>query len=312
MDGSNNVIVTGASVRLNGTLDYATIKYSSAGMPLWTNRHGSSSGNSQPIAVAVDASNNVIVTGVSYGVSTIDYATIQYSSAGVPLWTNRYNGAGIGSHYATAVALDGNNNVIVTGNSCCSGNIFGCATLQYSSAGVPLWTNRYDWPQNQYRVNYAVAVDGSNNVIVAGYSFGSGGSYDFATIKYSAAGVQLWSNRNKGPSPWPGFNAPPCAMVLDRGGNVIVTGSSGTYPNHDYATFKYVFPLLITDIGLTNGGIQMLVDNFQPGAMVIEACTSLADWAPVFTNTTPTNVLFYTAPDASNTPTHFYRVSQFP
>jgi hypothetical protein len=53
-------------------------------------------------------------------------------------------------------------------------------------------------------------------------------------------------------------------------------------------------------------------DLLQPGTLVIEACTNLAGWAPVFTNTTPTNVLFYTDPDASNAPRRFYRASQFP
>jgi hypothetical protein len=57
----------------------------------------------------------------------------------------------------------------------------------------------------------------------------------------------------------------------------------------------------------------MRVDEvLQPGTLVIEACTNLAGWCPVFTNTTPTNVLFYTDPDAGNAPTRFYRAFQFP
>ena len=44
-----------------------------------------------------------------------DYATIKYSSAGLPLWTNRYNGSANGQDYATAVAVDGTDDVIVTG-----------------------------------------------------------------------------------------------------------------------------------------------------------------------------------------------------
>jgi hypothetical protein len=53
-------------------------------------------------------------------------------------------------------------------------------------------------------------------------------------------------------------------------------------------------------------------DVLQPGTLVIEASTNLAGWRPVFTNTTPTNVLFYTDPDAGSLPTRFYRAFQFP
>ena len=67
--------------------------------------------------MAVDSSNNVIVAGIptAYG---SDYVTIKYSSEGVPLWTNHYNGRGYGdNNHALAVAVDGSNNVIVTGYS---------------------------------------------------------------------------------------------------------------------------------------------------------------------------------------------------
>jgi hypothetical protein len=83
----------------------------------WVQRYDSGSAK----AVALDANNEVIVTGSP--------ATIKYSSGGVPLWTNLYNG---GSAYALAV--DSNNDVSVTGSS---------ATIKYSSGGLPLWTNLY-------------------------------------------------------------------------------------------------------------------------------------------------------------------------
>jgi hypothetical protein len=35
----------------------------------------------------------------------------------VPLWTNRYNGLANGNNQAIAMAVDGSNNVIVTGSS---------------------------------------------------------------------------------------------------------------------------------------------------------------------------------------------------
>ena len=196
VDGSNNVIVTGASTGIGSGYDYATIKYSTGGIPLWTNRYnGPGNDKDYAEALAVDANNDVIVTGYSVGSgSGLDYATIKYSSAGEPLWTNRYNGPGKGDDAAYAVAVDGSNNVIVTGYSAGSGSGYDYATIKYSSTGLPLWTNRCNGPGNTNDYAQAVAVDGSNDVIVTGYWTGSDGKYDYATIKYSSTGVPLWTN----------------------------------------------------------------------------------------------------------------------
>ena len=92
------------------------------------------------------------------------------AETGVPLWTNFYNGPGNGTDYAKALAVDGNNDVIVTGMSTGSGSSYDYATIKYSSAGTPLWTNRYNGPGNGEDDAYAVGVDGNNNVIVTGAS----------------------------------------------------------------------------------------------------------------------------------------------
>jgi hypothetical protein len=174
--------------------DYATIKYSSAGVPLWTNRyHEPGNYLNCASAVAVDGGNNVIVTGYSSNGTNYNYATIKYSSAGVPLWTNRYNESGNGNGVARAVAVDSRNNVIVTGRSEASASsyIYDYATVKYSSAGVPLWTNRYNGPGNGDDQACALAVDHSGNVIVTGYSTGGGDDCDFATVKY------IWASRRR-------------------------------------------------------------------------------------------------------------------
>src|ERR1051325_2761620 len=296
LDTSNNVIVTGSSVGSGSSDDYATIKYSSAGEPLWTNRYsGPGNGPDYANALAVDGSNNVIVTGWSTGSgSGYDYATIKYSSAGGPLWTNRSNGPGNSTDIPYAIAADDNGNVIVTGRSIGNGTYYDYATIKYSSAGVALWTNRYNGPGNSSDLAYAIAVDGSNNVIVTGWSWPNGGLYDYATIKYSSAGVPLWTNRYN-----PGNDDDTArALAVDRSNNVIVTGASAASGSgYDFATIKYICvpEPVMTGLQLTNGTFHMRVDDvLQPGTLVIEASTNLAGWAPLFTNTTPTNVLFYT------------------
>ncbi len=239
VDGSGNIFVTGESVGSGSSYDYATIAYSGTGTPLWTN-HYNGPGNSSDIAraVAVDSGGNVFVTGESHGGgSSYDYATIAYSGAGVPLWTNRYSGPGSSSDYAHAVAVDSSGNVFVTGESYVSGSSYDYATIAYSGAGIPMWTNRYNGPANTHDYAQALAVDGSDNVFVTGYSYDTNGYPDYATIAYSGAGMPLWTNRYNGPG---NGNDNAHAVAADSNGNVFVTGeSAGSGTSYDYATVAY-------------------------------------------------------------------------
>jgi hypothetical protein len=242
-DGNGNVFVTGHSVGGGTSLDYATIKYSGAGVPLWTNRYnGPANSDDYAYALAVDRSGNVFVTGASdNGGGFTAYATIKYSAAGALLWTRRYNGPS-GIDDATAIAVDGSGNVVVTGESR-SGSSDDYATIKYSSAGVALWTNRYDGPANGEDLPSAVAVDGSGNVYVTGSSAGSAGGLDFVTLAYSSAGVPLWTNRYNGPVNGDDRPQSRSSIAVAPDGSVYVTGASDANPTfrttYDYVTIKY-------------------------------------------------------------------------
>lgn len=115
VDSSGNVFVSGSSRDTNGNLDYATVAYSGGGLPLWTNRYNGL-GSAQGFFLALDSSGNVFVTGHTSGTNGLsDYATVAYSGGGLPLWTNRYNGPGDAIDFPTAMAVDGNGHVFVTG-----------------------------------------------------------------------------------------------------------------------------------------------------------------------------------------------------
>lgn len=235
VDGGSNVIVTGYSKAANGYYDYATIKYSSAGVPLWTNLFNGV-GDHEDVAksLAVDGSGNVYVAGYSaatVNLNSADYATIKYSNAGVPLWTNLFNGAANNFDSANSLAVDGSNNVVVTGHS---GS--GTATIKYSSSGVPLWTNLFNGAANSGAGGGSLAIDSSGNVVFAGSSTAANGYSDYATIKYSNAGVPLWTNLFNGPA---NDSDSALSLTVDGSGNVYVTGSSTTTNGYDYATIKY-------------------------------------------------------------------------
>jgi hypothetical protein len=237
---TGNVLVTGSSSSSSFGFnpDYVTIAYSEAGVALWTNRYSGPANWNRANGVAVDTAGNVIVTGTSSGEgSASDYATIAYSRSGIPLWTNRYNGTGDYEDWARAVAVDGNGNVFVTGVSNGGDSDSDYATIAYSSAGVPLWTNRYNGPGREFDDPHALAVDNAGNVFVTGYSHGGDSSADYATVAYSRTGVPLWTNRYHGP----GFSYDSAsAIAVDHQGRVFVTGySSASAGSSGYVTVAY-------------------------------------------------------------------------
>jgi len=125
----------------------------------------------------------------------------------------------------------------VTGWSNGSGTSEDYCTIKYNSSGVHQWVARYNGPGNNYDYANSIAVDGSGNVYVTGYSFGSGTSDDYCTIKYNSSGVQQWVARYNGPG---NGSDGAYSIALDGSGNVYVTGrSTGNGTNWDYCTIKY-------------------------------------------------------------------------
>jgi uncharacterized delta-60 repeat protein len=191
-------------------------------------------------SIAVDGSGNVYVTGPSSSsvtASSEDYATIKYNPSGVQQWVARYNGPGNSYDRAYSIAVDGSGNVFVTGSSSGSGTSDDYATIKYNSSGESAWLARFNGLGNSGDYAYSIALDGSGNVYVTGYSSGSGTSDDYATIKYNSSGVQQWLARYNGPE---NFYDRANSIAVDDSGNVYVTGfSSGSSTGSDYATIKY-------------------------------------------------------------------------
>jgi hypothetical protein len=245
LDGSGNAYVTGSSVGPGNCLnsicnDYATVKYDASGTQQWVARYnGPASDDDHAAAIAVDASGNVYVTGASIGTTfpDYDYATVKYDASGNQLWVARYNGPGSDFDFATAIVVDPSGNVYVTGYSGGSGTANDYATIKYNSAGQEQWVARYNGPSNSDDYANAIAIDGSGNVSVTGYSIGSGTGFDYATVKYDSSGQEQWVARYNGPG---NEDDEPYAMAVDPSGNVYVTGySTGSDSGYDYTTIKY-------------------------------------------------------------------------
>jgi hypothetical protein len=250
VDGYGDVIVTGyfsgsanfggGAVLSNGPYaDIFVAKYSgSNGAYQWAHTlYGPSIDIGR--SAAVDRDGNVVVSGsfqstVSDGATfqpmmtsagSVDFFILKYSSAGTYLWSRAFGGSGDDVAYGVDVDYGGNIAVVgsfqmtmaLGGNSLTSAGLSDTFVAKFSPLGNHLWSVRVGG--TGIDVDYAVAVDGSGNVVLAGGYQYTQGQWDILVAKYSAAGAPLWS-RNYGST----ANDVGFGVAADRGGNVLVTG----------------------------------------------------------------------------------------
>jgi hypothetical protein len=237
VDASGNVVVAGQSYGSNTGSDFVTVKYAPDGTLLWLRRYSTRGPNGDfARALALDASDNICVTGSGAGSgSTTDYLTVKYASSGTQLWVKTYNGPKKANDDARAIAVDGAGNVTVTGQSTGTAGL-DYATIRYSTSGTQLWVARYNGPGNGEDSARDIALDGSGNAYVTGWSLGAGTDFDVATIKYGPTGSQAWVARYDTPESGSDYGN---AIAVDGSGSVYVAGEGGPSSNRDFVTIKY-------------------------------------------------------------------------
>lgn len=196
LDNNGNVLIGAISDRdasASTDRDCLLVQYSSSGAQQWVQSYnGAGTGDDDLYDIAIDANNNIYVTGSSDLDSTaadnLDYVTLKYNSAGAKQWGKNYNGTANGDDVANAISFDASGNIYVTGQAnegTASSKNNNATTVVYSTNGDELDTISYDGVLNATDAGAAVLVDGGS-VYVAGYgSYTQNNQKDFLTIKYN-------------------------------------------------------------------------------------------------------------------------------
>ena len=252
VDGSGNVYVSGESLTTwgspvnaySGFSDVFVAKLDSDGSLLWNTFMGSSS-NDYGRAVAVDVSGNVYVAGYSEATWGLpvngftdgenDVFAAKLNNNGVRQW-NTFMGSS-NNDLGWAIAVDTSGNVYVAGisnatwgspvNAYTGSGWADAFAVKLNNSGVRQW-NTFMGAENP-DFGRAIAVDGSGNVYVAGWSEATwgapintlAGGADAFAVKLNNSGVRQWNTFLGGSSTDDGY-----AIAVDDNGNLYMAGES--------------------------------------------------------------------------------------
>jgi hypothetical protein len=226
--------------------DVITIKYNVVnGIPAWVKTFHGGYGGDYGLAIALDASGDVYVTGRSdVGGQQQKITTLKYDVNGnmVSGWPSIYTGtlSGIFDE-GHAIQVDVSGNVYVTGRVGTQDiNSFDFLTLKINSSGVVQWAKRYNGTANMEDNAIGLVLNSTGTFVYSiGYCTSTSTAKDYVTIKYNTAtGDSLAAAIYDGPAHSYDIAT---GVVKDPSDNIYVTGYSlnNTFIYYDYATIKY-------------------------------------------------------------------------
>jgi len=248
IDNAGDIIVVGGVQASSTNTDYRTIKYTAAGALAWSMDYSSGTNLDMAIAVTVDASNSVYVTGHAFNTGQdLNIRTIKYNSAGTVQWNTQVNYSIINSlDTPTSIMVDGSGNTFVTGRTYNGATTEDdIVTIKYNSAGTIIASVQENGTANSIDKANKIKLDASGNVYVAGKLKNSGTAEDFYVVKYNSSLVEQWSFVYNGQG---GNYDEAYDMSFDASGEIYATGYSYlSASNNDFLTVR----LRLTDGGQT-------------------------------------------------------------
>ena len=254
VDSSDNIYVTGYTDKKlhgnnnSGRFDMFLVKYNSSGARQWTKQLGTSN-NEYASAIATDSSDNIYVTGMTWGgldgstkpsycmgsgtVKAFNECTdiflVKYNSSGTKQWVKQLEGSSKSFDNAQGLAVDSSDNIYVAGftNGGLDGNTSSgkhdILLVKYNSSGSKQWLQQFGSSNND--MGLEVNVDSKGNIYVTGYTEGgldgktNSGERDIFLVKYNSSGTKQWTQQLGTPTFEEGNG-----VAVDSSDNIYVSG----------------------------------------------------------------------------------------
>lgn len=294
--GNKTATFGGTTLTSHGNTDIFVAKLNAAGTFVWAKCFGGT-GMDEGAAIAVDAQNNVVVTGgfsnsVDFGSTTLTAGNNDaYSDAfvtkinpadGSVIWAVK--GGGAFSDYSTGIVTDYGNNIYITG-SIYSDAVFGTISVnatgsdgfvaKINSSGIYQWAKKLGGSD----VGPTNILLGDGGLYVTGHFKGAiscvdpainsvGTEHDVFCVRMDNTGTFYWSTRLGGTDDnfsW--------SSTTDKDGFCVITGTLATTTNFDSYTLtpSGVADVFVIKLGAGGGTIGA----FRFGGNDVTYCNSI-------------------------------------
>ncbi len=203
---------------------------------------GTGGGDDIGRGVAVDSADNIYVVGYSYAFGSVA-VLLKYNDSGGLIWQKAWS-----AHYwssGQAVAVDSVDNAYMTGfYANATSSVRNLFLVKIDPTGRLVWQVALEG--SNASEGYAIAVDSSEDILVAGVSSGygdgvsscamTGTSCNVLLVKFNSTGGLLWQRTWGGSKADYGFG-----VAVDSADNIYVTGSTQSFANQSSALLLLSF-----------------------------------------------------------------------
>ncbi len=202
------------------------------------------------------------------------------------------------------MAIDQNANIYAVGNDFSGSPNMIYKTFAVNSNGQVLWVADYRDLCSGPRCPRAIALDDAGNIYATGGSTNAGTGQDWATLKYSTNGSQIWVQRYNGSA---NGDDEARGILVDNVGNVYVTGYASVLGGGtEIVTIKYaqVAPIQRRP----EGGMRLQFPAPPDQSVGFQFSTNFLEWLLLGTSLADSNgIATFDDTNAPLYPQGFYR-----